>query len=501
MSFLVFLAPKTAYPVDVTLTWSANTETDLAGYRIYHREEGQAYDHNYPLWEGIDTTCTIYNLDDSAAHYFVARAFDIYWNESEDSVEVSLQASVNMPPTADAGPDHTADEGIRVALNGSNSADPDGTLVSYSWAQIGGVAVTLSDAASAQPSFTAPYVSLTGDALTFELTVQDDGGLADTDTVIINVSNVNQAPTADAGPDQTVEESSTVTLDGSHSWDADGTVVSYSWTQIGGVGVTLSDAASAQPSFTAPYVSLTGDALTFELTVQDDGGLADTDTVIINVSNVNQAPTADAGPDQTVEESSTVTLDGSHSWDADGTVVSYSWTQIGGVAVTLSETWAAQPNFTAPDVGSEWILLTFQVTVTDDGGLQSQDTCIVQVAPLDIESPGSALYVSGVTIELRQMGRLRRSRRHSNYEARAYLVVLDEFGMLVSGASIRGDWAINGVSLNASFGTTTGAGEARLDSNRLKAESGDTFTLTVTEITKDGYTYDPYGNTHSITVP
>jgi hypothetical protein len=405
MSFLVFLAPKTAYPVDVTLTWSANTESDLAGYRIYHREEGQAYDHNYPLWEGIDTTCTIYNLDDSAAHYFVARAFDIYWNESEDSVEVSLQASVNMPPTADAGPDHTADEGIRVALNGSNSADPDGTLVSYSWAQ------------------------------------------------------------------------------------------------IGGVGVTLSDAASAQPSFTAPYVSLTGDALTFELTVQDDGGLADTDTVIINVSNVNQAPTADAGPDQTVEESSTVTLDGSHSWDADGTVVSYSWTQIGGVAVTLSETWAAQPNFTAPDVGSEWILLTFQVTVTDDGGLQSQDTCIVQVAPLDIESPGSALYVSGVTIELRQMGRLRRSRRHSNYEARAYLVVLDEFGMLVSGASIRGDWAINGVSLNASFGTTTGAGEARLDSNRLKAESGDTFTLTVTEITKDGYTYDPYGNTHSITVP
>ena len=309
MSFLVFLAPKTAYPLDVTLTWSANTESDLAGYRIYHREEGQAYDHNYPLWEGIDTTCTIYNLDDSAAHYFVARAFDIYWNESEDSVEVSLQASVNMPPTADAGPDHTADEGIRVALNGSNSADPDGTLVSYSWAQIG------------------------------------------------------------------------------------------------------------------------------------------------------------------------------------------------GVAVTLSETWAAQPNFTAPDVGSEWILLTFQVTITDDGGLQSQDTCIVQVAPLDIESPGSALYVSGVTIELRQMGRLRRSRRHSNYEARAYLVVLDEFGMLVSGASIRGDWAINGVSLNASFGTTTGAGEARLDSNRLKAESGDTFTLTVTEITKDGYTYDPYGNTHSITVP
>jgi hypothetical protein len=81
------------------------------------------------------------------------------------------------------------------------------------------------------------------------------------------------------------------------------------------------------------------------------------------------------------------------------------------------------------------------------------------------------------------------------------VVVMDEFGMLVSGASIRGDWTINGVSLNASFGTTNGAGQARLDSNKVKPESGDTFTLTVTEITKDGYTYDPSGNTHSIAVP
>jgi hypothetical protein len=105
LSFFVILAPQTACAVDVTLTWDANTETDLDCYRIYHRQEGQAYDYNYPLWEGADTTCTIYNLDDTTTHYFVARAVDIYWNESEDSNEVSFEASVNMPPTADAGPD------------------------------------------------------------------------------------------------------------------------------------------------------------------------------------------------------------------------------------------------------------------------------------------------------------------------------------------------------------------------------------------------------------
>ena len=84
-----------------------------------------------------------------------------------------------------------------------------------------------------------------------------------------------------------------------------------------GTSVTLSGAMSAQPTFTAPYVGLTGEALTFQLTVTDNGGLADTDAVIINVSNVNQAPTADAGPDQTVNEADTVTLEGSYSSDPD----------------------------------------------------------------------------------------------------------------------------------------------------------------------------------------
>jgi hypothetical protein len=108
--------------------------------------------------------------------------------------------------------------------------------------------VTLSDATAAKPTFTAPSVWWWRLTLTFQIEVTDNGGLKDTDTVIINVTNVvNQAPTANAGPDQTVNEGATVTLDGSNSTDPDGSITSYLWTQTAGTSVTLSDATAAKP--------------------------------------------------------------------------------------------------------------------------------------------------------------------------------------------------------------------------------------------------------------
>lgn len=51
----------------------------------------------------------------------------------------------------------------------------------------------------------------------------------------------------------------------------------------------------------------------------------------------NQSPVANAGPDRTVNEGVMVTLDGSNSYDQDGTIVSYYWIQETWVSVTLSE--------------------------------------------------------------------------------------------------------------------------------------------------------------------
>lgn len=91
----------------------------------------------------------------------------------------------------------------------------------------------------------------------------------------------NQPPVADAGDDQTVDENTQVTLDGTGSSDPDGDELSFAWEQVDGPAVDVEDADTATPTFTAPAVE-TDTELTFELTVSD-GNASDSDRVGIVV--------------------------------------------------------------------------------------------------------------------------------------------------------------------------------------------------------------------------
>ncbi len=93
----------------------------------------------------------------------------------------------------------------------------------------------------------------------------------------------NIAPTANAGPDQSVAQGSVVQLSGAASADADGSIVAYAWAQTAGPAATLSNAAIANPTFTAPAVTA-AQILSFRLTVTDNAAATRTDIVEISVT-------------------------------------------------------------------------------------------------------------------------------------------------------------------------------------------------------------------------
>jgi hypothetical protein len=315
------------------------------------------------------------------------------------TISASFKSS-NQAPVAEAGPDQTVSEGVLVTLKGSNSTDAENKIVSYLWEQVDGAEVQLSSTTVADPTFTTPDVGPEGLALTFRLSVTDELQATSSDTCIVNVSWVNVPPVAKAGVDQTVGEWATVTLDGSSSTDVDDGVASYSWVQMSGPSVEIDDANQPVISFVSPDVLSGGAALVFELTVTDYNGLKATDSCIVNVSWINTAPISDAGADQQVFQGDTVVLNGSGSSDGDDGIVSYRWKQVQGTSVTLSDPNAAVLEFTAPTPSQTTEALTFSLVVTDTGGLQSEDTCIVNVskkAGTDLSGTWLSSSYDGVT--------------------------------------------------------------------------------------------------------
>ncbi|HJT48897.1 MAG TPA: PKD domain-containing protein, partial [Nitrososphaeraceae archaeon] len=315
--------------------------------------------------------------------------------------QLRSQVTTNSPPIADAGhsrPDQTVNEGSLVTLDGSASHDPDGDTLTYAWTQTSGPPVQLSNPNSAKSTFTAPSNLQQDITLNFELTVTDSGGLSSFDIVSILVKHnstpppppppnpppaADNPPIADAGhsADKIVNEGSLVTLDGSASHDPDGDTLTYAWTQTSGPPVQLSSPTGSTTTFTAPSNLQQDTTLNFKLTVTDSHGMSSSDTASILVKHTgttppppppppsNSAPIAVVGPDQTVNGSTTVTLDGSASHDPDGDPITFMWNQTSGPTVVLSNPAGPKPTFTAPSNLQDDTALFFKLTVTDNAGL------------------------------------------------------------------------------------------------------------------------------------
>lgn len=311
-------------------------------------------------------------------------------------------------PEANAGPDANASVDTQVCLDGSNSFDPNGSVVEYLWEETPASTVDLDSASSATPCFTAPS---TADLLTFQLTVTDNDGLIDDDLVIINVGEI-PAPNCSAGVDQQVPETDsgspvTVSVDGSSSSISEGSITSYLWSQTAGPDITLENANSVAASFTAPAVGPAGSTIELALTCTSDRGVATQDRVLIQIGDVNIAPEANAGNDQTGSEGTGITLDGTASSDPDGNPITYVWSVMSttGPSVTLDDPTLAAPSFTAPAVGPEGASITLRLVVTDSEGASDDDEVVVNITNVnqppvaDIEDVADSNARSNVSLD------------------------------------------------------------------------------------------------------
>lgn len=105
----------------------------------------------------------------------------------------TTQPPSNQAPIANAGADITVTEGELVEITGSGT-DSDGTISSYSWAQVSGTNITLSSTNTTTTSFTAPATT-SSLQITLRLTVTDNDGDTDSDDIVITVNTANAPET------------------------------------------------------------------------------------------------------------------------------------------------------------------------------------------------------------------------------------------------------------------------------------------------------------------
>jgi hypothetical protein len=286
----------------------------------------------------------------------------------------------NQPPVARAGESITIElPDNQVTLDGTSSTDPDGTIQTYKWTRDSGPAT----AVISNPDSATTLVSglILGDYV-FKLTVTDNDGAVDEDTVAVKVAQrPNISPKAIASTDKPLVylgENAVARLIGEQSFDPDGSIDSFAWLQksgpTSGFSIESPSAPSTNVRFFQPGVYI------FGLTVTDNRGATDSaEATVVVMEPANIPPTADAGEDRKVSLKSgndSFNLDGSKSFDPEGGQLTYFWTSTDG---------PSSPSIVNPDqpVTSVTNLQNgeykFMLTVTDNKGASANDTVSIGV--------------------------------------------------------------------------------------------------------------------------
>lgn len=145
--------------------------------------------------------------------------------------------------------------------------------------------------------------------------------------------------------------------------------------------------------------------------------------------------------------------------------------------------------------GTEWNVL-FAADINDAGQIAALafntvtgQSAAVRLSPS--ESQSTAMHVGDVTVALDLRGRAA--------NGLATVTVVDGSGTAVSGATVVGDWLLNGAAFQAGSTAATGVdGSASLRSDRIKrVRSGDALAFCVRDVRHADFGYDAGSNTET----
>ena len=384
-----------------TLNASASTDPDGRIVRyVWKKTEGPAAGViTNPF--GPNSSTTVTGLTTPGTYKYELSVVDDRASYTTDivTVVVSSGASVeNKAPIANAGKDVVINLPTNtVKLDASASSDPDGSIASYSWTKISGPAISI-----LSPNTSAITLNmLTQGTYVFKLKVTDNKGASAEDqvTVTVNAALPNTAPIARAGVNISIQlPQNSVSLDGSGSSDADGTIKTYAWTKVSGPqGGEINSASAAKTTVT----SLEEGTYVYKLKVTDNGGATGEDQITVTVAPappVNKAPIARAGVNFSITLPQNATkFDGSKSADEDGTIKTYAWTKISGPAGgNLSAPSTAVTNVSNLVEG----VYVFRLKVTDNSGATGEDKITLTVLPEPVVPNVSPVANAGTDITI-----------------------------------------------------------------------------------------------------
>ncbi|WP_177224154.1 PKD domain-containing protein [Thermoflavifilum thermophilum] len=351
----------------------------LDGSASYDPDDSD-FTHLHFNWTNVKSPGTYFIMDSLSAktwvkgltvgqYIFKLTVTDAQGATDSGYVTVNVNPYNTQAPIANAGPDRTIQlPQDTVWLDASRSSDSSGIIIYYQW-QI--LAAPPASHASFSDSLSSQTVlqNLTAGKYIIQLTVADSNHLSASDQItIIVLPPVNKLPIANAGADVTIVlPYNTATLNGSASYDPDGTIVSYNWSYVSGPNIyTITGANTPKPTL----YGLVEGTYVFQLTVTDNNGATASDTVRIIVKpRPNIPPVADIRGDTLVMfPNNALVLDGSQSYDPDGSIVSYQWNQITGPTDITVQGWDSSELFLQNlDVGT----YTFSLTVTDNSGAKA----------------------------------------------------------------------------------------------------------------------------------